>query len=238
MKILLEHLKRNLEILNKTSELAGLATHSVNIGVGREAIISSFLKQNLPSFIDYHTGELFDSDEKRSGQLDIILHPITSPKLHLNGIINIFPVETVLACIEVKSSLTGGDTGTLLAALETCKMVKELSKVHKKNIYRGMIDLSSVPFLVFAFNSSKPETILDNLNEFSTETAEEGKIEYRHLPDMIVVLSSMDNDVNKPYYIYKTDQWMYASATFDKVEKPIRLTTQYRSKLTTPADFD
>jgi len=215
MKILLEHLKKNLEILNRTSELVGLAQHPVNIGGAREAIISGFLKQNLPDFIEYHTGELFDSEDHRSGQIDIILHPLTSPKLNLNGTINMFPVETVLACIEVKSSITGGETGSLKDALDTCQMAKRLSSINNKEMgYDGMIDLKSVPFIVFAFNSISANSLLDNIRNF----VDAEKFEFQYLPDMIVVLNVKDKN-SEPFYVYKTSRWMNAGCEFKDVFK-------------------
>ena len=60
MKLLLEHLKNNKDALLQYSKLIGAANHPGNLGVAREGLISNFLKQNLPEFIRYHTGEIFD----------------------------------------------------------------------------------------------------------------------------------------------------------------------------------
>ena len=119
MKLLLEHLKNNRDALLKYSELVGIASHSGNLGMAREGLISNFLKQNLPEYIMYLSGEIFDRSDNRSGQIDIVLHPITSPKIYLHKSINIFPAETVLSAIEIKSNLTTGEKGTLYKALNS-----------------------------------------------------------------------------------------------------------------------
>ena len=108
MKLLLEHLKNNKEALLTYSDVISIAKHAVNLGTARESLIANFLKQNLPEYISYHTGEVFDSVDNRSGQIDIVLHPITAPKINLYNAINIFPSESVLAAIEIKSNLTTG----------------------------------------------------------------------------------------------------------------------------------
>lgn len=95
-KILLKHLENNQNLLIEYSKLINVAKHGTILGSARENVISSFLEQNLPTFIEYHSGEAFNNKGERSGQIDIILHPITSPKLFLNHKINLFPIETIM----------------------------------------------------------------------------------------------------------------------------------------------
>jgi hypothetical protein len=66
-----------------SKSLIGQAKNTTNLGSAREALISNFLVQNLPSAIEYPSGELFDQKDRRSGQIDVILLPQSSPKLHL-----------------------------------------------------------------------------------------------------------------------------------------------------------
>ena len=107
-KKLLIHFQHLLKVLKEYSKHINNVEHSVNKGTAREALISNFLSLNLSELISFHTGELFDTYDHYSGQIDLVLHPKSSPKLNLYGAINIFPIETVLAAIEVKSTLTTG----------------------------------------------------------------------------------------------------------------------------------
>jgi len=102
---MLIHFNQLQTILTEFSKLIDNAEHPVNLGSAREALISNFLSTNLTELISFHTGEIFDTFDQYSGQLDIVLHPKSSPKLNLFGAINLFPLETVLAAIEVKSTL-------------------------------------------------------------------------------------------------------------------------------------
>jgi len=213
-KLLNIHLEHTLSVLKKQSEALNIAKHSKTIGDAREAIISNFLKKNLPSFVDYHDGELFDSENKRSGQIDIILHPITSPKINLVDGVNMFPIETVLAGIEVKSKLTTGKTGSFFKALNSCKKAKILNKINRPIDFND-IELSTIPFIIFAFNGPKKETVISSLKNYIELNENKSTYIYKYLPDMIVVLDGK----NETYVIYKTKNWIYAGQNFEDIFK-------------------
>lgn len=181
--ILLTHLKNNLEALKLVSNAAGIAVHGGNKGSIREGLITNFLAQNMPEFVRYHTGEIFDCVGKRSGQIDIVLHPITSPKLHLLGSINLFPTETVLSAIEVKSDLT---RKALKDALLACEKVKKLHRFEKKvsSTKQGIIDVSKVPYILFCYKGLSLNNLYRNINKIM----EENNISHNNLPDLILVL--------------------------------------------------
>lgn len=180
MKLLIEHLKCNREALLKYSDLIGSANHSVNLGSARESLISNFLKQNLPEFISYHSGEIFDKYDNRSGQIDIVLHPITSPKINLHNSISIFPAEAVLSAIEIKSNLTTGKTtGSLKEALESCKKLKELKISRSISDDSPIVDINKVSFIIFAFKGPTLETLKKHLSNVSNN---------QDLPDLILIL--------------------------------------------------
>lgn len=206
--ILLDHLDNNRDALQQSSKLIGLAKHGINLGSARESLISNFLKQNLPEYIRYHSGEIFDSENRRSGQIDIILHPITSPKIHLHNTINIFPAETVLLAIEVKSNLTSGKTGQLSKAIESCKKLKQLEITTRTTTDNDIIDKQRVPFVVFAYKGAKLQAIRTEIERHASlpETT------YRCLPDLIVVL-------DEGYYIMKSSAWHCAGANYNDVYK-------------------
>ena len=183
--ILAQHLKNNARALSALSEDVALASHCVNLGTAREGLITNFLKHNLPQNIEYHSGELFDYDGKRSGQMDIVLHPNSSPKINLHGTISLFPVETVLAVIEVKSNI---NTQKLKESMRSCYKIKNLSMNRDRQSYGEEIsliqrlDLNSVPFIVFAYDGLKMNTLLEKIEKIEDENAETRR------PDLIVVL--------------------------------------------------
>ena len=206
MKLLLEHLKNNREALLHYSEVVGLAKHPVNLGAAREGLISNFIQQNLPEYISYHTGEIFDRKDRRSGQIDIVLHPITSPKISLHSTINIFPAETVLAALEVKSNLTKAKLTEALTSSEKLKKVELIGQRREDRF--DIVDPDRVPFIVFAYKGPKLQTLKKHLKSHCEQNSET----YRALPDLIVVL-------DRGYYLLKTPRWMFVGANIDNIYK-------------------
>lgn len=203
MKLLIEHLKNNREALLKLSEAFSLADHPVNLGTAREGLISNFIKNNLPEYISYHSGEIFDQNNNSSGQIDIVLHPLTSPKINLYNSISVFPAETVLAAIEVKSTLTTGrKNGALAQSLSSCKKLKELKIIGRNRDQTIISDPDRVPFILFAYKGPTINTLRKHLRESENKLWE--------LPDLIVVL-------DKGYYFAKGHNWMNAGQTVDSV---------------------
>lgn len=179
-KLLLDHLKSNHESLQKLSQHINLAQNGTNIGNAREGLISNFLEQNLPEFIKFHTGEIFDSNEKRSGQIDIVVHPITSPKLHLFGALNLFPAECVMSAIEVKSSL---NKMHLNLALDACYKLKQLEFVKEKNSLSSIHHPNKIPFIIFGFSGPSSNRLMNNLR--SKFNLDKNSTNY---PELILVL--------------------------------------------------
>jgi len=178
-KILIEHIKNCKQQLKQLSSHAGILEHKGNLGIAREGFINNFLKDNLAEYINYNDGEIFDSEGKRSGQIDIVLHPISSPKLNIHKTTNLFPIETVLAVIEVKSFL---DKNQINKILESCREVKSLKNINKQ--YKN--SLWNLPYIIFAYDGNKKETILNNIDKYINKS--DSIINLIHLPDIIYIL--------------------------------------------------
>jgi len=181
MKKIVEYFSRISETLETSSKLYSSMNNNTNIGSAREMLISKYLRNVLPSFLTFNSGEVFDSHDEMSGQIDIAVSPITSPKLFLTDNIALFPAESVLNAIEVKSvlttSLTEGDE--LSKVLKSCKKLK-LLKRENHGLMSQVFDPLKVPFSVFAYKGPKITTIKTKLDNFKCTPQE--------LPDAIAVL--------------------------------------------------
>lgn len=206
--ILAQHLINNAEALQQLGKDIGLLNHCVNLGTAREGLIANFLKQNLPESIGYHPGELFDHKGTRSGQIDIVLHPITSPKINLYNTINLFPAETVLATIEVKSNLDKKDINNALDSSVKVKALEFIERdAHGYERISGIADFEKIPFVVFAYQGSDISTLIKNMEEHSEKTG----INFRSFPDLIVVL-------DKNYSLFKKfPDFMSGTTTIDNL---------------------
>ena len=121
------HMDRLEEFLLARSNIPQTAGHPNNKGLPRESFISDFLKEHLPKEVAIGSGEIFDSRGEvgqARNQIDIILYKSSGPKLTLGGDVAVFPIESVLATIEVKSTL---DKPSLSQAVMAARNLKRLS---------------------------------------------------------------------------------------------------------------
>lgn len=202
MKKVVEYFSKMRESLEKNSDIFNSAQNSTNIGTARELLVSSFLKNILPQFLTFNSGEIFDSNEKESGQIDIIISSINCSKLYITGNISIFPVESVLSAIEIKSSLTTGkgDENEFARSLNACAKVKELDKL--STLKSTSFDSQKVSYSIFAFKGPDIQTIINKLNE-----SENG---IQSLPDCILIL-------NKAYLLLKVKNWHVAGKSIKEL---------------------
>jgi Domain of unknown function (DUF6602) len=209
MRILIEHLRNVADTLRLYSKQCGFADNSDNSGGAREALCRLFMQQHLPQSVSFFTGELFDQADARSGQIDLIIHPIGSPRLNLIDNIDLVYADAVLATIEVKSSLTTATSGKpshLKAALDSCVKIKRLVRTSSIGAFMSgsgqPVTLTKVPVLIFAFEGPTVETLRAKLHEYQTAAG----VSLDLMPDLITVLV-------RDYYIVQNNGWL-----IDKVE--------------------
>ncbi|MCK6436308.1 DUF6602 domain-containing protein [Rivihabitans pingtungensis] len=186
-------------VKRKLLEYAGhfdIARHGDIKGYGREALVQEFLATHLPDQVEYLSGEVLDSDDNRSGQIDIIVQSKLHPKIPLFGNIHLAFVDSVVAAVEVKSNLT---TQHLTAALDQCKKLKALRRNIILESSPLAAKLTTVPCIIFSFKGPKKDTLINSINTY----ANKHKISLNAFcPDMVVIL---DED----YYICKNDGWQF-----------------------------
>jgi hypothetical protein len=206
MRLIVQHLRNVASTLREYAAQAGLANHGDNIGGAREGVASFFLSQNLPASVDFVTGEVFDSNDERSGQIDLIIYPKTSPRLNLHGVINLVLSDSVIAAIEVKSTLTTASLGVschLWSALDSCVAVKRLKRLHP---IKGNSELKTTPFLIFAFDGPTQETLEAKIHDYRLHH----QLPIDLMPDMITVLS-------KDYYLVQNNGWHFSKVENSRV---------------------
>src|SRR5438552_2789462 len=109
--------------LHQQAELAGLLQHSTTVGTAREFLVRTFLAAVLPPIIHIGSGVIIDAHDRRSKQIDVILYDSRFPLMEFERGIGLYPVEAVVATIEVKSQLTAKE---LRLALDNCHSVHSL----------------------------------------------------------------------------------------------------------------
>lgn len=106
------------------AEQAGLFEHNTLIGSAREFFLKRVLRSILPPTIHVATGKIIDAQGNASNQIDIILFDSRFPVLEIDSGVGTYPLEGVIATIEVKSTLT---TRELYTALDNTRSLIDLT---------------------------------------------------------------------------------------------------------------
>jgi hypothetical protein len=126
-----QHYEDTEQALIAEGQRAGVLTSSTSIGRAREIVINGFLSDHLPKRVAVERGELIDSHDRSSGELDTILVDHDSMAWRIGGE-SLVPVEATPGVLEVKSSLSGKN---LEDALRKVARVKSLTRVSSGGFY-------------------------------------------------------------------------------------------------------
>jgi hypothetical protein len=157
--MLVSHMKAVEEHLLAISRIPANSGHSLHKGTPREAFIREFLEKHLNSTVKIGTGEIIDSRSKPSekrNQFDIVIYKQNYPRLDFGGGINGFLAESVVATIEVKSTL---DRAGIEQAVRAARAAKLLEKHEVKSFSTGYIPPTILSFVVAYDGPTKMETV-------------------------------------------------------------------------------
>jgi hypothetical protein len=108
---------------------AGAKRHRGSRGASREDAVARFLAGQLPTRFGVTTGEAVDAGERRTGQLDVVVYDrnLTAPLLQDESG-DLLPAESLLAVIEVKSTLTQDELETCAQAAKAIARLRPYGK--------------------------------------------------------------------------------------------------------------
>lgn len=112
--------------LVQTSRIPANAGHTLHRGTPREAFIKQFLESHLSANVAIGTGELIDAastPRAQRNQFDIVIYKKNYPKLDFGGGVSGFMIESVVATIEVKSSLDQAAIDQSVGAARNAKLL-------------------------------------------------------------------------------------------------------------------
>jgi hypothetical protein len=142
-----------------TASVPANSGHSLHKGTPRESFIRQFLESHLSSRSAIGSGEIIDCNSKPGdsrNQLDIVIYKGDYPRLDFGGGINGFLVESVVATIEVKSTLTKTD---LTQATKAARNIKLLQPNVITSFSAGYIPPSILSFVVAYDGPASMETV-------------------------------------------------------------------------------
>lgn len=146
--MLTSHMAAIEEHLLAISGIPANTGHPLHKGTPREAFIRTFLEGHLNSTVQIGSGEIIDSSSKPGGlrnQFDIVVFKRNYPKLDFGGGISGLLVESVVATIEIKSTL---DKAGVLQAVRAAAAAKRLEKNEFRSFQAGYVPPSVLSFVV------------------------------------------------------------------------------------------
>jgi uncharacterized protein YnzC (UPF0291/DUF896 family) len=161
--------------------------HSGERGASREEQVRKFLRERLPKRFSIGNGEVVATTQEISLQQDVIIYDaFYCPLLYSSETSQIFPSESVIAAMEVKSSLNNVELEDCIKKIESVKKLPKLPGVLSISPTAKSMGQTYPTFgTVFAFSSAiKSQTLLSDLNEL------EKQIPLEHRIDLVCVLDS------------------------------------------------
>ena len=128
---LLKNIFDNLEISLK-GEMNIKIQHNLEDGKYREYLVKKILSNIVPSKYEITNGFVVDSDNNKSDEMDIIIYDKSYVPPFFNETYTVVPIESVIAVIQVKTTLTWNE---LRASIDNLNSIDRLnSKVGGKII--------------------------------------------------------------------------------------------------------
>jgi len=151
----LQSVQRRLEA--SLEEIRASHSHRGNRGSNAESVVRDFLREYLPPDNRIGEGEIIDSREHISTQLDIIITNPNHPYINDLKEPGLFLIEGVAAAGEVKTNLSSTDVDTLI---QSCMTYKKLEIIHQPGTRISSTTHSDIerfvkhrPYFIFAFES-------------------------------------------------------------------------------------
>jgi len=159
--ILYDYFKKSADVLLAEYERTKEQQASANIGYNRELFYNKFLSRVLPPRLTVRRGEIWDSEGRKTGQLDLVILRDDTPSLTF-GEADAFLAEGVFGVIEVKSNLT---KAKLQEALTTLRRVKSSKLLGGGAMITAGSVLNRPLRCIFVYEGATWQTLLQELSK-------------------------------------------------------------------------
>jgi hypothetical protein len=159
------------------------ASHRLSAGENRETLVADFLAGHLPRRFEVSSGMVISHNGVFSNQADLVVaDALNNSPLYGRSANKLWPVESILALFEVKTSL---DLNQLRDSIEKGRRFKTLKRrfFNPGNSQR----ISDSLFVIWAFDCPAPETLKQNLLRELAEVPRNEQPDFVIVPDRVVV---------------------------------------------------
>lgn len=203
------------EITHLKSEFhnASIVGSPPDIGRLREIFLSHILKNMLPRSVEICSGVIFDADDNRSNQQDIVIYRRNMPRLSFGEGPQLLFAEGVIATIEVKSNI---DATEFQRAMDNIKSVKSLNiNIKSSGFSIGKMPSKEIKCYVFSYDSVAQESIKKYLNVYIQAVEKKFWFDYLTVLDKFTLIRN-DSSVfvtkeNADYILDPASKWTILS---------------------------
>jgi hypothetical protein len=128
LHMLQAHMDAMEDTLLQQRRISKNSGHPLHVGSPREAFVQTYLRNHIGENIGIGSGEIVNHESlagEPRNQHDIVMYRSEYPKLHFGGNIDAFLAESVVATIEVKSTLTENNLKDAVVAAAKLKQLKQ-----------------------------------------------------------------------------------------------------------------
>ncbi len=181
------------ELVSSINQARELISHSGEKGADIEQKIRDSLAQVLPERIGVSHGFVIDSDGNESKQMDVVLYDkMNAPKIYTSQRVQIFPVESVYMCGEVKTVL---DRASLSDSFDKCLSFKNLSRTaYDASLFDSKVEIRR-PRESFFFTVAFRSAGLQDLHQSIIRPYERKLARHKGI-DTVVVLNNASDAKN------------------------------------------
>ena len=169
-------------VIQAEFEASNLFKHSGSKGSSRENILSKHLSNLLPERFGFGRGEIRSSNGKISPECDLILYDkLNCPVIYGDSETQIFPIESVYAIIEAKSTIRTKQLTKFVDTLASLRNYSEYNRSFPRSVYRQepygfllpRVEPEPAGFFI-ALTGMKLDTIHKNLFKFYQKKGDVG----------------------------------------------------------------
>lgn len=155
--------------------------HSGLKGQLREIVIRDLLRPLFPANIGLGTGEIITADNQHSQQQDVVVFDKSIvPPILLEGTTGVFPIESVLFAMEIKTVLTAAELKSSIENANQLRSLRYLPGEYDSDDKLMQSTTKAIIPIVLAFHSDLSEsgkTELDRFNEIGGSSTSEPPIQ-------------------------------------------------------------
>jgi len=184
----LQRLAKNLTTTYENT----IFSHPGNVGDTREKEVISYLKKVMPRRYGFQSGEVFDKDDKESGQVDVIIYDNLFSTVFTDGTDKVVaPVESTYGIVSVKSKMGTKELNNAIVGIK--KFDSLVRTAPKENAVYITPDWPIVGIENIKFSKSNQQNI-NCIFAFDTTIAHETilkKVKEAECIDLLVIPGSM-----------------------------------------------